>query len=713
MPESPREIVVLDPLFHPDHCFLDFDTILPAGLIYEPVFTASPQPGDLPSLLLGTGMPPVRNAVGMMPTVQPGGFPSLLLGTGMPPLGEIPPANPMRYAGGLLRTQVKDMPPSVSQAAIMKRMRKRTLYILVIIFTLLACRVVNAPFSGQNHIHQTSTVAVSATPLSNHSGSSPTFPVSPTDTPLGIYVTPQVSPPFEVRFHPDGNLYIGDQVSMEIIAQPGLNIDGLKAYVYVDRPVGATLGPVEFGYFGIGRRPQATLYWSWDTRGLPAGKHELTFSIDPLGISWTQSVTLSRVEDLPAPEPEAHWATAEIECCQVYYITGTAAERDLPQLLDMIDQQADDTGKKLDYSLNEAVSVVLAPRILGHGGFANQEVSVSYLDRNYTAAAVDIILHHELVHLVDARLGGEWRPSIFVEGLAVYLSGGHFKPEPLLPRAAALLDLNRYIPLESLIDDFYPTQHEIGYLEAGALVEFMVKTWGWAAFSSFYRSMHSPAQGQEPLAVLNQALLEHFQLPLAGVEARFLDGLRNEKVTDDLRADVLDTVDFYDTVRLYQQEFDPSAYFLTAWMLDARQMRERNIVADYLRHPSQPANLALETMLNTAGVYLQQADYERVEELLTAIRAVLNASAAQAFEPFAAHPLAKDYYQIAQDLAAMGFQAQKIMVNGGFAQVWVNRASTELLQFEMQRVGDRWVVVQTTAWLPAINFAEDSPTLAA
>jgi hypothetical protein len=114
MPESPREIVVLDPLFHPDHCFLDFDTILPAGLIYELVFTAPPQPGGLPSLLLGTGMPPVRNAVGMMPTVQPGGLPSLLLGTGMPPLGEIPPANPMRYAGGLLRTQVSDMPPSVS-----------------------------------------------------------------------------------------------------------------------------------------------------------------------------------------------------------------------------------------------------------------------------------------------------------------------------------------------------------------------------------------------------------------------------------------------------------------------------------------------------------------------------------------------------------------------------------------------------------------------
>lgn len=504
-------------------------------------------------------------------------------------------------------------------------------------------------------------------------------------------------PPFEVVFHPDGNLYVGDQVSLEIIAPPEVNIDELKAYVAIDRPAGITLGPVKFGYFGIGHRPEATMVWDWDTSGLQPGVHELTYSIYPLGETWTQSVTLLPAEELPPSEAEAYWAMTESECCIVHYISGTAAERDLPQLLDMIDQQAQDVDRKMDYALNQPVAVVLVPRILGHGGFANQEVSVSYLDRNYTSAPADIILHHEMVHLVDARLGGEWKPSLFVEGLAVYLSGGHFKPEPLIPRAAALLDLDWYIPLETLVDDFYTTQHEIGYLEAGALAEFMVKTWGWPAFSSFYRSMNAPAQEQDSLEILNQALLKNFQLPLAGIEARFLDSLHNQIVSDDLREDVRQTVAFYDTVRLYQQAFDPSAYFLHAWMLDAKQMRERRVVADYLRHPSQPENLAFETMLNTTGALLQQAEFGPANDLLVAINAVLNAYASQADEPFNVHSLAKDYYQIVQNLGSMGFQAQRIVVNGDSAQVWVSQSAAELIQIEMARVGNQWVVVQSAS----------------
>ncbi len=135
---------------------------------------------------------------------------------------------------------------------------------------------------------------------------------------------------------------------------------------------------------------------------------------------------------------------------------------------------------------------MLLPRLLGHGGFASREIAVSYLDRNYMAGDEATILHHEIIHILDSRLGGDLRPSALVEGLAVYLSGGHFKPEPILPRAAALLPaepgcvawsagstplppsapaegcgIDGYIPLRRLIDNFYFEQHEIGYLEAG------------------------------------------------------------------------------------------------------------------------------------------------------------------------------------------------------------------------------------------------------
>ncbi len=156
-------------------------------------------------------------------------------------------------------------------------------------------------------------------------------------------------------------------------------------------------------------------------------------------------------------------------------------------------------------------------------------------------------------------LGGDLKPSMLVEGLAVYLSGGHYKPEPLLPRLAALLPpeagcmpvaqalaggsaqavssrlcgLNRYIPLEDLLDHFYFAQHEIGYLEAGSLVEFMVDTWGWTAFSSFYRDIHplenptaQPAGTDlSQSRAVEAALQRHFGLTLAQLEARFLASL--------------------------------------------------------------------------------------------------------------------------------------------------------------------------------------------
>ena len=72
-------------------------------------------------------------------------------------------------------------------------------------------------------------------------------------------------------------------------------------------------------------------------------------------------------------------------------------------------------------------------------GLQSDGIWVSYLDRNYAGSNSEIVFHHEMVHVLDSRLGGELRPTILVEGLAVYLSGGHFKYEPLIPRAAALL----------------------------------------------------------------------------------------------------------------------------------------------------------------------------------------------------------------------------------------------------------------------------------
>ena len=447
---------------------------------------------------------------------------------------------------------------------------------------------------------------------------------------------------------------MGDKVSLEVIAPEQVDLRQRSLEVTFETADGPNLLSAGFTAYGIAGRSQATLTWAWDTAGLAPGEHTVAFSILPDELTWTHTVTLLPQQELPALEAGATWAQAETDCCLVYYVTGTEAERDLSQLLVMLDQQAESANQRLQAPVDKAISIVFLPRVLGHGGFAADEIAVSYLDRNYASTNPEIVIHHEIAHILDARLGGELRPSILVEGLAVYLSGGHFKPEPLLPRAAALLPpepgcasleqalaetnpsaevcgLNLYQDLRSLTDRFYFAQHETGYLEAAALIEYMVNTWGWQAYSDFYRDIHPPTEpdgsdqrrDEYQSRALEIALQAHFGLSLAQLEARYVEALRQEQVTAAQAEDVRLTVAYFDTVRRYQRLLDPSAYFLTAWLLDGTQMRERGIVADYLRHPQQPVNIQLENWLVEAFGELEKGNFSLVQARLDAVNALL------------------------------------------------------------------------------------------
>jgi hypothetical protein len=472
--------------------------------------------------------------------------------------------------------------------------------------------------------------------------------------------SPTVLPPlseddFSLMVHPDGELYVGDLVSLEVIASDDADINGRSIQVEFNHPQGERLEKVDFDRFGIGGRPQATMRWGWNTSKLDPGEHHITFTIHPEEITWTETISILPQDELPPIEANATWKIAESECCLVNYISGTEAERDLPQLLEIIDSQAARVSENLGTANDEPILVTILPRVLGHGGFSGKEISVSYLDRNYAGSNTEIILRHEMVHALDSQLGGDLRPTLLIEGLAVYLAGGHFKQEPLTARAATLLSptdecklkqynlaetqendagcgLDWYIPLSELLDDFYFSHHEIGYLQAGALVEFMVERWGWDAFSNFYRNIHPIDDSDENVVesyneqarAMNAALREHFGISLEELEKLFLDYLGDQELQTHLVEDVRFTVEFYETVRRYQLALDPSAYFLNAWLLDGEEMRDKGIVADYLRHPSLPENIAIETMLAAANDYLKSGDFSRVEYMLAAVNAVLD-----------------------------------------------------------------------------------------
>lgn len=443
------------------------------------------------------------------------------------------------------------------------------------------------------------------------------LPPLPAETPAPTF-TPGIH--FTAIYHPDGPLYVGDRVSIEVLSPSNFQSDDQKVRVSFGAKV---LDETDFGSFGIGGRRQATFYWVWDTRRLESGVHTLTFSVLPAGPTWAENVSLLPAADVPAPEPDARWESVESACCTISYISGTDSARDIETLKAMADAQAADVEQRLGVKFEGKIPLTFLPRVLGQGGFASTAIYVSYLDQNYAGSSAAQVTHHEMIHWLDSQMGGDARLSMLQEGLAVYFSDGHFKVEPILPRVAALIQLGWYIPLRELVNSFYTSQHEIGYLEAAALTAYMVKTYGWERYNAFYRDLH-PVRNGSNADILNAALLAHFELSLDQLEAAFTTFLRQQNVTENDLTDVRLTVAFYDTVRRYEQELDPSAYFMTAWLPDGADMRQRGIVADYLRHPVSMPGQQIETLLVSGDASLRTGDYKTAELHLRVVDMLLD-----------------------------------------------------------------------------------------
>ncbi len=487
----------------------------------------------------------------------------------------------------------------------------------------------------------------------------PTFTPTPSRTPADLYISAE-----DIRVHPEPQIYSGDLVSFEVLPNDGAAVGLNDLGVAINLADGAEelqLGFTRVAPYGIGRRMQATFTWIWDTTDL-IGSQKITVVLDPandvvigdLDQSNNEvelTIDVLPVEARPVNETETMWVVTESNCCIYHYTTNSAAERDIEFIIETAEEAVAYDEELLGVQKREKIVFNFVNRVVGHGGFAADTITISYLDRNYVGDYLAGTLRHEVSHVLDRLIAPE-RGVMITEGLAVYVAGGHFKPELISPRMAAAEVAGLDLPLGEFINDFYTAQHELSYLHAASFVEYLIDTYGWDRFRLLMRNMET---ANTETRMLNRAALLVLGVTLDQLESSWLESLRTQPFDGNLLADVETTVSFYDTARRYQLTADPDAYFLTAWIPSVTRAREQQIIADYTRHPASLENIALELMLGSANDLIFSGDFSEAQEWIAAVNAVLDGGMS-----FAVHPLALQTFDLTNRALESGYEPQRI-----------------------------------------------------
>ncbi len=511
------------------------------------------------------------------------------------------------------------------------------------------------------------TATVSSAPLPSPQ---PTATPQPSPTPSAAWL------PGEVRVYPGPIHYAGDLLTFEI---PVENLDrlpeGAAPRVLLD---GESLDVQPFPVDSPLRETVMVFRWAWDTTGQEGIRHLVAAIPQPDG---TQQEVEFYVEIRPASErprfeSEAEWQQIRIPCCRIDYVSHTAAARDIDTIAERTSDSVRAVEARFGMDFPEVFPVVLIDNIWGNGAFAADQIVASYVDRAYVSLDLDSVLRHEATHYAARRFGEE-APTILVEGIAVYVAGGHYKPEPIPARAAALLPLELYVPLANLADNFRAHQHEVAYLEAAGLIAYLVEEYGWLDFLTLY--------GQDDIAGspsewLDEALRRVYGVGLDAVEEGYLAWLEQQPAdtqVDDLRL----TISLFETIRRYQDAYAPYQESLPP--LEAAL--ERGISAEFVREPTSPENLALETLLIAVRVSLQEGRTFTAEELLRVINATLNDG------NFTREPVA-DFVAISASLLEAGWEVQQIDLEQDRAVVRAihYRRWPQLETLVLERLGGRW-----------------------
>ncbi len=513
--------------------------------------------------------------------------------------------------------------------------------------------------------------------------------ITPTPVPLDLSLTAE-----NVRLYPVPNIYAGEQVTFQILAHVPDNIDpqDVTVHILVDYQ---DVDNGTLSYQNLAGDAISLFEWAWDTTG-QAGEHLVhvildrqdTLQIGDEDRDNNQVAIPVVVQDAtakPAAERNATWVTAETDCCVVRVVSGTAAYRDLTELLAQIETAVSQSADKMDITIEEKLDVYLIDRVIGQGGYAGNDVVVSYLDRQYASQGFYQVMVHEATHILDRQFAPE-RITFLAEGLAVWTAEGHYKPENIKERTAALVAISQYIPLANLIDNFYPVQHEIGYLEAAGFVNYLIETYGWSTFRDFYADV-TPDDAETLSAAVDVNMQKYFSRTLAQAEQDWLASMNMEELSDTAVADLQTSIRYYNVMRRYQQQYDPTAYFLTAWLPYPQDMLDSGNTADLTRHPESLTNIALEAMLLSSDKALRAGDYQRANILLDSLTRTMDNNG------IFVDPIAINYYNLVQVAAAEGYEVQQITLNSDRAFIKATKPNSQTItELSLKLAGQNWIL---------------------
>ncbi|HET9909908.1 MAG TPA: hypothetical protein VFQ23_24890 [Anaerolineales bacterium] len=498
-------------------------------------------------------------------------------------------------------------------------------------------------------------------------------PSGSSETPIAIDETTQLIPAGTVHAYPGPKHYAGDVLTFEI-HNDGVFGDGTLDVEMTldDNPPTNVSATTSFINILL---PQAL-----DTTNL-SGPHKVNLTTADGLLNESYSFEVLPADQRPENEIGAEWMVNEIDCCKLHYITQTAAARDIEFIAEHFQQAGEDFETITGANIDQKLDVYIMDRIWGNGGFGgNGEVVISYTDRYYGptmgGSGLETLARHEFSHAagIGAEPGGDGVLFNY-EGLAVYVAGGHYKPEPLAERGAALFDLGHYVS----VTQFIP-QHELSYLYSATMLTYIVETYGIDKMWEFLAADDNTEDDQP--GSLEGALQTTFGVSVQEFDESFQAWLESKDPGEQLQ-DLRLTVELQDLRREYQDTYSPPAYFLLARAEDAVARPE--YVPVVMREANNAPNIAIELIIAQGQQAILDGDYLRAEELIEVLRDVVTTGK---FED----PLAKEYLDIVLAAASAGYEVVSVEIQGDQAIAQATAAPPELISIELQKVNGTWQV---------------------